>query len=218
MVEGWQIVRRDPLLFFSVIQLSIVGIIMLLIGELAGAFVQQVLHRPAADMSIILAPAAIGLVGTSLFMPRITERVGKVLLTTIGFIALAIGFVLLPASQWLALHLDPRHGAESPQLLWTTVILVLLLGAAMACVNIPTQTLMQLRSPEEGRARVLALQFMLYNAGSIPILLFAGAIAQLVGFNQLIVLISVSLLLFCWWGSRYARYETPPVVERNQEG
>lgn len=205
MMEGWRVVRDDRLLFFSVVQLSLVGIIMLLIGELAGAFVQQVLHRPAADMSIILAPAGIGLVGASVLMPRISERIGKIRLTTIGFIVLAVGFVLLPTSQWLALHIDPRHGAESPQLLWATVILVLLLGAAMAAVNIPTQTMMQERAPEESRARVLSLQFMLYNTGSIPVLLFAGAIAQLVGFNQLIVVLSTSLLLFCWWGTRYVK-------------
>jgi MFS family permease len=205
MMEGWNVVRCDRLLFFSVIQLSLVGVIMLLIGELAGAFVQQVLHRPAADMSIILAPAGVGLVGASVLMPRISERIDKLRLTTIGFIVLAVGFVLLPASQWLTLHLDPQHGAQSPQLLWTTIILVLLLGAAMAAVNIPTQTMMQERAPEASRARVLALQFMLYNTGSIPVLLFAGAIAQLVGFNQLIVLLSASLLLFCWWGARYVR-------------
>lgn len=205
MVEGWQIVRKDRLLFFSVIQLSVVGIIMLLIGELAGAFVQQVLHRPAADMSIILAPAAIGLVGASTLMPRITERVGKIRLTVIGFIVLAVGFVALPTASWIALFFDKQHGAQSPLLLWTTVVLVFLLGTAMACVNVPTQTLMQERAPEEGRARVLSLQFMLYNTGSIPILLFAGVFAQFLGFNQLVFLISASLLFFCWWGSRYVR-------------
>jgi hypothetical protein len=46
---------------------------------------------------------------------------------------------------------------------------------------------------------------MLYNTGSIPVLLFAGVIAQLVGFNQLIVVLSASLLLFCWWGARYVK-------------
>ncbi len=203
MAEGWNIVRTDPLLFFSVIQLSIVGIIMLLIGELAGAFVQQVLHRPAADMAIILAPAAIGLVGASALMPRITERVGKIRLTTIGFIVLALGFLALPLAEWVASLLDPKHGAESPFLLWTIIVIVLVLGGAMAGVNIPTQTMMQERAPEQGRARVLAFQFMLYNAGSIPVLLFAGVFAQFIGFNQLVVLLSASLLLFCWWGVWY---------------
>ena len=203
LLAGWQIVRRDSLLLFSVVQLSIIGILMLLIGELAGSFVQQVLHRPAEDMSLILAPAGIGLIGASILMPRTTERIGKVRLTVVGFIVLAAGFLLLPVTQWVANLINPQHSATSPMLLWTTIALVLILGIAMACVNIPTNTIMQEHAPEEGRARVLSLQFMLYNAGSIPVLLFAGVIAQYVGFNLLIVLIAIGMLTLCWWGSRY---------------
>jgi MFS family permease len=209
IVDGWHIVRKDSLLFFTVIQLSVVGIIMLLIGELAGPFVQQVLHRPAEDMGIILAPAAIGLVGASILIPHVSKYIGKMRLTVIGFIVLAVGFSLLPFSQWLALRIDPVHGAESALLLWTTVILVFIVGIAMACVNIPTQTTMQERTPEEVRGRVFSLQFMIYNAGSIPVLLFAGAFAQFLGFNQLVFLVSASMLLFCWWGIHYLRADRP---------
>ena len=203
IVEGWRFVRSDRLLFFAVIQLSVVGNIMLLIGELAGTFVQQVLHRPAADIAIILAPAAIGLVGASIVMPRITKRVGKLRLTRVGFIVLGIGFSLLPVTQKLASYFYGEGGASSPLLLWTTVLLVFLLGAAVASVNIPTQTIMQERTPEEVRGRVFSLQFMLYNTGSIPILLFAGFFAQFLGLNWLIFLVSACLLLFCWWGRWY---------------
>lgn len=114
---------------------------MLLIGELAGTFVQQVLHRPAADMSLILAPAAVGLIGASILMPRVAKHISMLRLTTLGFIVLAVGFVALPASEWVASLLNPRHGAESPLLVTTIVGIVLVLGAAIATVNIPTQTL-----------------------------------------------------------------------------
>ena len=211
IVEGWHYVRNDRILFYSVVQLSVVGNILLLIGELAGPFVQQVLHRPAAQMSIILAPAAIGLVGASIFMPGISHRVGKIRLTVIGFIVEAVGFVMLISDQWLALRIDPVHGAESPLLLFSTLVLVFILGVAMACINIPTQTMMQEHSPEAVRGRIFSLQFMMYNTGSIPILLFAGIFAQFIGFNQLIVLISASMLLFCWWGVRYIRREKKTV-------
>ena len=205
IAEGWHFVRGDRLLFFSVIQLSVVGNIMLLIGELAGPFVQQVLRRPAADMSIILAPAAIGLVGASILMPRITERVGKVRLTTIGFVALSLGFFLLPGSQALAWYFYHAQGASSPMLLITTIVLVFILGIAMACVNIPTQTMMQEHAPEAVRGRVFSLQFMIYNTGSIPVLVFAGFFAQYIGFNWLICLIALSMLLFCYWGVWYIK-------------
>ncbi len=204
-VAGWRTIRVDPLLYYAVVQLSVVGIIMLLIGELAGTFVQQVLHRPAADMSIILAPAAVGLIGASILMPHITKRISMLRLTTLGFIVLALGFIALPASEWVAALFDPKHGAESPLLVVVIVIIVLALGAAIASVNIPTQTMMQERAPEESRARVLAFQYMLYSVGSIPVLLFAGVFAQFIGFDQLIVLLAVSLLLFCSWGVWYVK-------------
>ena len=198
------------MLFFSVVQLSVVGNIMLLIGELAGTFVQQVLHRPAADMSIILAPAAVGLVCASIVMPRIAHRVDRLRLTTAGFIVLAVGFLLLPATQVLASYLYHGQGAGSLFLLLTTIVLVLILGVAMACVNIPTQTMMQERAPEAVRGRVFSLQFMMYNTGGIPILLFAGIFAQFIGFNWLIILLSSSMLLFCWWGKWYLKRNGKP--------
>jgi MFS family permease len=205
MVSGWRIVRADRLLFFSVIQLSLVGILMQLIGELAGTFVRELLHHPPEDMSIVLAPAAVGLVGASVFMTPIVERVGRLRLTTIGFLSLAGGFILLPVLQWIGVRLDPKHGIESPILLLSVIIVLFLLGVAMACVNIPTQTIMQERAPESGRARVLSLQFMIYSAGTIPVLLFAGAFTELIGFIPLIFLVSATLLLFCWWGVRYVK-------------
>ncbi len=210
IMVGWHVIRKDRLLFFAVIQLSVVGDIMLLIGELAGPFVQQIMRRPAEDMSIVLAPAAIGLVGMSVLMPRISERVEKVRLTVIAWLILALGLLLLLLCQGLALQLDPVHGGQSSLLLWSTIILLLLLGAAMAGVNIPTQTLMQARTPEAARGRVFSLQFMLYNTGSIPILLFAGIAAQFIGLTQFIVVVSISMLLFCWWSSHYARGGEPP--------
>ncbi len=205
MMEGWHIVRMDRLLFFSVVQLSIVGIIMQLIGALAGTFVKVILARPTEDMSIVLAPAAIGLVGASVLMSRITERVGKIRLTFIGLIGLAVGFTLVPVSHWVALYLDPIQGSRDPLLFWVVILIVFGLGVAMACVNIPTTTMMQERAPEEGRARVISLQFMLYSAGTIPVLLFAGVIAQLFGFGQIVLIVSASILLFCLWGRHYLR-------------
>ncbi|GCF11368.1 MFS transporter [Dictyobacter arantiisoli] len=205
IVGGWEIVRADRVLFFAVVQLSLVGVLMQLIGELAGTFVQQILNRPAEDMSLVLVPAAVGLVGASVLMTQIVEKVGRIRLTVIGFISLAVGFVLLPGFKLLGNMLDPKHGLESPLILFCVILILFILGVAMACVNIPTQTLMQEHAPESGRARVFSLQSMIYSAGTIPVLLFAGAFTTWIGFPQLIILISVSLLGFCWWGIHYIK-------------
>ena len=207
LVSGWHIISADRLLYFAVIQVSVASVIMLLIGQLAGAFVQIFLNRPPEDMSIVLAPAAIGLVGASVLMPRFAQRLGKLRLTMTGLVALGLGFLLLPVSHWLTLSLDPKHGIESPWFLWLIVLLVFALGVAMSSVNIPAQTILQEHAPESSRGRVLSLQFMLYNAGSIPVLLFAGVIAEVIGLSQLMILMAISLLLFFWWGRRYLKQD-----------
>jgi MFS family permease len=205
LVDGWEIVRADRLLFFSVVQLTVVSIIVLLIGELAPTFVEHVLDRPANQMAIILSPAGVGLVAASILMPRITARVSMVKLALFGVITLAVGFALIPVSQWFAWVLDPQNGPQSLLLLLITIALLLLIGVGMALVNIPTQTMMQEHAPDEGRARVLSLQFMLYNVGSIPVLLFSGVITQFLGFNRFILFVAFALVLLFWWGSRYVK-------------
>lgn len=205
ILASWKVIRADRLLFFGVLQLSLAGIIMQLIGALAPTFVQQILHRPAEDMSIVLAPAAVGLVGTSILLPRVTNRFGKVPLTISALVVMAAGFMLLVVDQVLAALFDPLQSATSPFLFWSTLAVVFVLGIAMAAVNIPAQTLMQERSPEEFRARVLALQLTLYNTGTIAVLLFAGTFAQFIGLNPTIILIAACMLFSAWWGARYVR-------------
>ncbi len=200
IVNGWKVVQCDYLLLYSVIQLSVVGVIMLLIGELAGSFVQQVLHRSAADISFIFAPAALGLVGAAVIMPRFAGRLSQRRLATIGLVAVSSGFFLIPGFEFLAHLIDPKHGSDSLWLLWGIVLLMGVLGIAMACVNIPTQTMMQEHAPEESRGRVFSFQFMMYNVGSIPVLLFAGVFAQFLGFELLMVLVGCCLLAFSGWG------------------
>lgn len=205
LINGWKVVRGDYQLIYSVIQLSVVGVLMLLVGELAGPFVQQVLHRSAADISFIFAPAALGLVGAAIVMPRFAHRMSKMRLATIGLLAIGLGFLLIPSMEWLSVKMDPVHGANASWLLWAIVLLMGVLGIAMSCVNIPTQTIMQEHAPESSRGRVFAFQFMLYNAGSIPVLLFAGVFALFIGLDQLMYLLAFSLALYTFWGFWYMR-------------
>ncbi|QBD79738.1 MFS transporter [Ktedonosporobacter rubrisoli] len=203
MIEGWLMVRTNRLLFFAVIQCTLIGIVMLLVGLLAPTFVQHILQRRAEDVSLILAPAGIGLVGAACVLPRLTQRIDKLVLTTIGLSSLALGCLLLALNQWFAHTLNPAQATS--WLTTSTMILVAVLGAAIAMVTIPTQTLMIECAPEAGRARVLALQFMLYNLGSIPVLLFAALIAQFIGFDRFLILLAASIALFGFWSYRTMR-------------
>jgi len=55
------------------------------------------------------------------------------------------------------------------------------------------------------RGRVFSFQSMLYNAGSIPVILFIGAIADTFGIDRVMYLIGLAILLFEWWATRYRK-------------
>jgi Na+/melibiose symporter-like transporter len=199
--ESWQIIRSDYSLFVALLDVSYVSVLLLVIGELAGPYVQNVLHLPVANISIIFAPAGIGLVLGGLLMPRLTRLLGKGRTITLGSICTAACLVLLPLGRFVIVHVS----FFAPWLLFYVGAMAFILGVALDMVNIPAQTLMQQRTPEDVRGRVFALQSTLYNAGSIPVILFAGVIADTLGIETVMYILAAAVLLFQWWTRFYNR-------------
>ena len=195
MSQGWGFIRRKKPLFLAVIQLSFANVLLLVIGELATPFVTHLLKLPANTMAIVFAPAGIGLVIGSLVMPRITARLGKSRAILVGLGALAVLLTLLTFAPLL------------PQALKLTAVPLLMFcaGAALDFINIPAQTAVQEYTPDWIKGRVLALQIMLYNACSIPIILFIGAIADLFGLANVLYLLAACQIAFGIWGFLYER-------------
>jgi MFS family permease len=201
--EGWLFIRSKSKLFLAVIQLSIAGVLLLVIGELATPLVTKLFKLPASSMAIVFAPAGIGLVLGSLFMPRILNQLGKSRAIFIGSMAFAIAVALLPLSTLLANFIQ-KHGVSS-QLIYLGVdpLLMFLAGVAIDFINIPAQTAIQEYTPERLKGRVLALQLMLYNALSIPVILFIGAIADTLGLPTVIYLVAACIVAFGLWGKYF---------------
>ncbi len=206
MREGWTFIRSNSRLFLAVIQLSFAGVLLLVIGELATPLVTRLFNLPASSMAIVFAPAGIGLVVGSLSMPRILQRLGKELAIFIGSLVLAGTIVLLPLSTLLA-HFMEKHGLSSgPIYLGAVPLLMFVAGVAIDFINIPAQTAIQGFTPEWIKGRVLALQLMLYNAFSIPVILFVGGFADAFGLDKVIYLLSVIIVGFGFWG-RYFEHK-----------
>ena len=60
------------------------------------------------------------------------------------------------------------------------------------------------RAPPQERGRVFSFQSMLFNAGSIPILLFAGVIGDTLGIETVMYLLAAAILGFSWWTVWYS--------------
>ncbi len=199
--ESAVFVYRDRNLFLALFQVTFVSVVLLVIGELAGPFVQNVLHLPVQDLPVVFAPAGVGLILAALFMPRLTRRFGKRRVMTAGSIITGIGFFLLPSGQIVFSLIPVLNRWELVYIAGMTFIM----GAALDMLNIPAQTILQEHTSEDVRGRVFSFQSMLYNAGSIPVILFIGAIADTFGIDRVMYLIGFAILLFEWWANRYRK-------------
>jgi MFS family permease len=203
--EGWTFIRRNSQLFLAVIQLSFAGVLLLVIGELATPLVTRLFNLPASLMAIVFAPAGVGLVTGSLVMPRILKRISKEFAIFIGILVLAGTIALLPLSTFLAHYVEKQGLSAKPIYLGAVPIIMFIAGIAIDFINIPAQTAIQEYTPEWIKGRVLALQLMLYNAFSIPILLFIGGFADAFGLDKVIYLLSIIIVGFGLWGRYYER-------------
>ena len=211
MYQGWSFIRRNKQLFLAVIQLSFAGVLLLVIGELATPIVTQLLHLLPNRMAFIFAPAGIGLVTGSIFMPRMTRRLGKSRAILIGCAALTLCTLLLPLSTLLARTLQPNGWNTNPLLLLWIALIMFIAGFALDFINIPAQAAIQEYTPDWIKGRVLALQLMLYNACSIPVILSIGFIADSFGLDKVLYLMSVCEIAFGVWGLYYERRHPNPI-------
>lgn len=197
--EAWAYVREDHLLLLALLRVSFVSVLLLVIGELVGPFVVNVLLLPVQAMPLILAPAGLGLVLGGLLTPTLTQRLGQNRTITLGSLCTAAALVLIPLGHffWSRLAL--------PGIIFYIGTITFNLGIALEMVNIPAQTIMQEQAPEHERGRVFSFQSMFYNAGSIPVLLFAGVVADTLGSEAVMYVLSAAILGFSWWAARYSR-------------
>ncbi len=205
MRQGWHFIRRQPKLFLPVVQLSFAGILLLVIGELSTSVVKFLFQLPASSMAVVFAPAGVGLVLGSIFMPRITRRLGKSRAIVIGSISLAITVTLLPLLALLTTILS-QHGINFRPIEFVIAPFVMFAaGVEIDFINIPAQTAIQEQTPEWIKGRVLALQLMLFNAFSIPVIFSVGGITDRFGIDKVLYLLAIGMLGFGLWSKYYER-------------
>jgi MFS family permease len=178
-------------------------VLLLVIGELASPVVTKLLHLPATSMAFVFAPAGVGLVLSSIVMPRVATSLGKARTVLLGSMSLALMIVLLPLSTLLA-HSLKDNGMQVDSLHVVVVgIIMFLAGIAINFINIPANTAMQEQTPEWIKGRVLALQLVIYNTASIPIVLLIGGISDRFQLPSVLYFLAISIALFGGWGLFY---------------
>jgi hypothetical protein len=101
IVEAWNFVRHDLRLSISLIEVTLGGTIISIVGVLARDFAITFMKRPIEAVTLTLfLPAGIGLVAGAAIMPRFVNKVGLAVTETLGIICTSSSILLLTFSHW----------------------------------------------------------------------------------------------------------------------
>ena len=191
ILECWQVIRRDRRLLISVLQLSLGGVVVAIVALIAPRFVIDFFHQPPELSVLVFVPAGAGLVLGSAFTPRITRRLRYTTTVTMGIVLLALSIALLTLTRAIAQVLDHSGWSSSWLYLLVMIALTFVVGVSLDFVNVPAQTLMQERSPDWVKGRVLAVQTIVLNGATVIFVPLIGLIADVYGLIFAIDLLAV---------------------------
>ena len=199
IVEGWQFAIHHRAILIALLQLALTSTLTMIMADLAPGFAKRVLGLGAEDATYVFWPAGVGMLLGSVLIGRFGHRVARELLASIGIAGIAIGLAGLAWAGGGSLVFGRPLFVGHPELMVTTSAMVmffaLIIGLTMATINIPAQTMVQERSNDAVRGRVLAVQFTLSNAIGIPPTLFIGSMADIFSIPTVILAISIIVAL-----------------------
>lgn len=172
----------------SIIILAGVQATIGVLAVLIPSFLERILQIRATDASyILIAPLGLGMIIGALLVGRygylIPRRklVGRAILVA-GAILFSIGFspLISPAIKYFP-QPRPLRFFHQPSLSTTLFLGSFILGMAVVCILIPSQTVLQENTPEEDRGKVFAVLGMVMAGLTLLPVLFAGVLADIFG-------------------------------------
>lgn len=217
LIEGWDFIRHDPVIMSAIIYWSIANTVFMMLGTVGPGFLRNVLHIDPAQVVTILVPGGVGLVIGVLIVGRVArESNRRVMINWALFLAGIVLFtfaLIAPVTSWIFDHLV--HRTPPPTLMLSLLgVMTFALGLLNSFIAVPAQTALQERSSEDIRARVFSAFFMVSSALLILPVLFAGALADSLGYPETVGLISLAVILIAGIGLYHSRKheEVPPAT------
>lgn len=187
--EGWRYVASMRPILVALSQLTMTTTLLMMMAMLAPGYATRVLGMQPEDAIFVFAPAGVGMLINTFLVGRFGYRYRREVMSSVGFSAMVITLLGLALA-----------GFDLP--LWGTIprvpaimLLSLTLGAEISMVVIPSETLLQEKSPPELRGRVIAVYFMMANVVAIPPMLLVGTMADRLGIPQVILGVVLFLMV-----------------------
>ncbi len=193
---GYEYIKSQRGLFFPLVILVAGNLLISVTAATFPLIGQDILGSGIRETGITLTlPVGLGALLSGYLIPRLIHRVRRRQLIEVGMFILALGILFFAL-------VVPEIGNVFPHTKNIRLIFgmptILLMGFASIMVFIPSQTIVQERTPEDLRGRILSASSFLMTIVSIIPLIFGSAIAEVLGIRTTLILVAflVAIALF----------------------
>jgi MFS family permease len=227
LTAGWAVLRSSRPAFLALVYLTVVGTLGKALAVLAPHYTKDVLDIDTENAVFVVAPAAIGALAALLLAPPLARWLGALRVAAAGFVLFVLGIVglglvvlvrdFLLENVDLGLAFVEREVGVS-SVVTMAMMLAIPVGFAATMVGVAAKAVLNQEAPEGKQGRVFATQSALSDALSLLPLFAIGAVAEVVGVRE--VLLVAAVLAFvagvCLTVSR--RFGPPPHVQPAEAG
>lgn len=190
---SWRFIRQDAILHIAVWQLTLASVIVSVVATIATRFVQDYFHKPAALAALVFLPAGLGLVLGSIATPQVARKLRYTWVITLGIALLALSSMLLVIGRETAPFIyGSQWWTAWPYIIWM-LALTFLIGIGLDFVNVPAQTIVQERSPDWIKGRVLAVQYLLLYGATVIYVPIIGWFADRLGLSAALLILAATV-------------------------
>lgn len=162
-------------------------IVVLVLATVVPGYAKTILNVPAEDLSLLLfAPAAFGMIISALLIGSIFSKSNKDKLMDYGIFASSAALCAFPFTSVFS---------NQPLTFYSTLFIAFIAGAANALVFIPSQAVLQEKTPLGQTSKIYGLLFSFVGVLSIPPIIIAGGLADVLGVGSVLVGMGVVVLI-----------------------
>ncbi len=183
LAEGYRFIKTSPTVLFPLFLLVFAQIIITMLFVLGPALVVKILGTPFINISQnFILPGGLGaIIGMGLTV-KLLKKIRKRYLITSG--------LFLSSFVFFALALIVPQFSHSLKITGQ-IVLGFLAGFSFSIFTIPTQTLLQEKTPIEMRGRVFGVLGFLITLSSVFPVLFAATIGEVLGEIWMVLIIAI---------------------------
>ncbi len=194
IAASWRYIRQDATLHIAAWQLTLAGVVIAVIATIAPRFVQDYFHQPYALAALVFLPAGIGLVLGSVATPNVVRWLRYTWTIALGIGLLTVSTALLVIGRVSApLIFGPVQWWTAWPYIAGMLLLTFLIGIGLDFVNVPAQTILQDRSSDWIKGRVLAVQYLMLYALTVVYVPIIGWLADYAGLSAALILVSLTV-------------------------